>query len=231
MAGRKAVLLGLLVRCLFIINVYTNAFSITKPGLIKINVIVQRNSILAMSGESLRNKGEFESTRLYVASSSSIPSAITKKRTGRHPIIRFISGLLELGTNLFPLWVLSFSVMGFQRPETLEWFVPYVTPALTATMVGMGMTLTLDDFKRVLRQWRFVLVGFVAQYLIMPFSAVFAARFFKLPADIASGLILVGCAPGGTASNLVTLIAKADVALSILMTTASTVSTCSQFIF
>lgn len=136
----------------------------------------------------------------------------------------FAVSWLEKANNLFPLWVLSASLLGFAYPATLTWFVPYITPALTLTMIGMGMTLTLADFSRVLASWPYVLLGFVAQYLIMPLSAVFSAKFFNLPPDIASGLILVGCAPGGTASNLVTLIAKADLALSILMTTASTMA-------
>ncbi|KAJ1421007.1 bile acid:sodium symporter [Ochromonadaceae sp. CCMP2298] len=129
-----------------------------------------------------------------------------------------------MGTNLFPLWVLSFSLLGFIRPNLFLWFAPLVTAALTLTMICMGMTLTVSDFKNVASSWRLVLLGFVAQYTIMPFSAAALSRVMGLSPELASGLILVGCAPGGTASNLVTMIAKADLALSILMTAASTVA-------
>jgi BASS family bile acid:Na+ symporter len=151
-------------------------------------------------------------------STSSTSSPTTSQTKGP------MSKVLEQATNLFPIWVFLFSVVGFWQPKLLQWFLPFVTPALTLTMIGMGMTLTIADFKRVIYSWQYVLLGFLAQYLIMPLSAYFSAKLFDLPPDIASGLILVGCAPGGTASNLVTLIAQADLALSILMTTASTVA-------
>jgi BASS family bile acid:Na+ symporter len=88
----------------------------------------------------------------------------------------------------------------------------------------MGMTLTVDDFKRVATQPKYVLIGFLAQYMIMPLSAFFIAKAAGLGPALSSGLILVGCSPGGTASNLVTLIAQADVALSVVMTACSTVA-------
>mmetsp|Transcript_8812 Transcript_8812/g.14667 ORF Transcript_8812/g.14667 Transcript_8812/m.14667 type:complete len:410 (-) Transcript_8812:855-2084(-) len=135
-----------------------------------------------------------------------------------------LHSVLNTGTNLFPFWVLSFSILGFYRPSIFLWFVPYVTAALTLTMICMGMTLTLNDFNDVASSWRLVLLGFVAQYSIMPFSAALLSKAFALKSELASGLILVGCAPGGTASNLVTMIAEADLALSIMMTAASTVA-------
>jgi len=131
---------------------------------------------------------------------------------------------LERATNLFPVWVCLASVLGWFKPCLFEWFMPLVTPALAATMLSMGMTLTLDDFKRVAATPKWVGVGFLSQFTIMPLTAAFMARLFGLNADLASGLILVGCAPGGTASNLVALISKADVALSVLMTMASTIA-------
>lgn len=147
--------------------------------------------------------------------------------TPRRPMRKILSQVqvvLDLATSVFPFWVLAFSLLGASRPHTLQWFTPYITPALAATMIGMGMTLTLSDFRNVFKSWRYVLVGFLAQYSIMPLAAVASSRIFSLPPDLASGLILVGCAPGGTASNVVTMIAKADLALSILMTAASTVA-------
>jgi BASS family bile acid:Na+ symporter len=88
----------------------------------------------------------------------------------------------------------------------------------------MGITLRFEDFRNVIRNWRYVLVGFIAQYTLMPSLAVAAACLFRLPEALRIGLILVGCSPGGTASNVVAMIAQADVALSVLMTMASTVA-------
>lgn len=131
---------------------------------------------------------------------------------------------VDTATNLFPFWVLAASIAGWCKPSLFKWFTPFVTPALAATMLSMGMTLTIADFKRVAQMPQWVLLGFVAQFSIMPLAAALFAKVFALSPDLASGLILVGCAPGGTASNLVALIAQADVALSVLMTLASTLA-------
>jgi BASS family bile acid:Na+ symporter len=89
-------------------------------------------------------------------------------------------------------------------------------------MLGMGITLSVDDFKRVLTMPRAIATGFFAQFLIMPFLGWSIARLLKLETSLAVGLILVACCPGGTASNVVTYIARANVALSVLMTMCST---------
>src|SRR5438034_7139010 len=89
-------------------------------------------------------------------------------------------------------------------------------------MLGMGITLSVDDFKGVMKMPRAVAVGYAAQYLIMPFLGWAVARGLKLPTAYAVGVILVGCCPGGTASNVVNYLARANVALSVLMTMCST---------
>lgn len=89
-------------------------------------------------------------------------------------------------------------------------------------MFGMGLTLTTDDFKRVVKAPKSVLFGVVAQYTIMPAIAFGLATVFKLPPEIAVGVILVGCCPGGTASNVMTYLAKGNTALSITITAIST---------
>eukprot|EP00597_Dinobryon_sp_UTEXLB2267_P019501 CAMPEP_0201111578 /NCGR_PEP_ID=MMETSP0812-20130820/75516_1 /ASSEMBLY_ACC=CAM_ASM_000668 /TAXON_ID=98059 /ORGANISM="Dinobryon sp., Strain UTEXLB2267" /LENGTH=277 /DNA_ID=CAMNT_0047374637 /DNA_START=287 /DNA_END=1120 /DNA_ORIENTATION=+ len=91
-------------------------------------------------------------------------------------------------------------------------------------MTSMGMTLSVKDFTRIFKSWQYVLLGFVAQYSIMPFTAALISKFAGLGTEMATGLILVGCAPGGTASNIVTMIGEGDLALSIMMTTASTLA-------
>lgn len=126
---------------------------------------------------------------------------------------------------MFPLWVLCASISGWIYPKILIPFNPFVTPTLALVMFAMGLTLSPRDFVDVLKNWRWVIAGFVAQYSIMPsLGYLLGVHIFSLPYDLAIGLMLVGCCPGGTASNLVSMIAKADVALSVMMTTASTIA-------
>ena len=120
------------------------------------------------------------------------------------------------------LFVLLIGVVGAARPQTLTWVGPYVGWLLGVVMFGMGMTLTFQDFKRVLqRPWE-VLLGVVAQFLIMPLAAWFLVWLFALPPELAIGVVLVGTCPGGTASNVISYLAKGDVALSVSMTMATT---------
>ncbi len=93
---------------------------------------------------------------------------------------------------------------------------------LAIIMIGMGITLSFEDFRRVTRTTRPVLIGVVAQFLVMPLLGCAIAYGFSLDPQLAVGLILVACCPGGTASNVVSYIAHADVALSVLMTMCST---------
>ncbi len=120
------------------------------------------------------------------------------------------------------LFVLLIGVVGAVRPQTLTWVGPYVGWLLGVVMFGMGMTLTFQDFKRVLqRPWE-VLLGVAAQFLIMPLAAWFLVWLFALPPELAIGVVLVGTCPGGTASNVISYLARGDVALSVSMTMATT---------
>ena len=124
--------------------------------------------------------------------------------------------------NNMALFVLLIGIVGAVRPQTLTWVGPYVGWLLGVVMFGMGMTLTFQDFKRVLqRPWE-VLLGVVAQFLIMPLAAWFLVWLFALPPELAIGVVLVGTCPGGTASNVISYLAKGDVALSVSMTMATT---------
>ena len=130
---------------------------------------------------------------------------------------------LTLLTNLFPLWVLLAGLLALVHPPLFIWFSgPYIVWGLAIIMVGMGVTLSLGDFKAVLKMPKAVAVGFLGQYTIMPFLGWGLAHALKLPDQFAAGLILVACCPGGTASNVVTYLAKGNVALSVLMTMCST---------
>src|SRR5699024_7661111 len=91
------------------------------------------------------------------------------------------------------------------------------------SLFGMGLTLTLADFKKILKVPKSVITGVLAQYIIMPLVAYGLAVLFQLPAEVAIGVILVGCCPGGTASNVMTFLAKGNTALSVTITAVSTI--------
>jgi BASS family bile acid:Na+ symporter len=112
--------------------------------------------------------------------------------------------------------------LAWVHPPTLLWFHPWISYGLGAIMLGMGLTLRVEDFSAVLKQPSRIAVGVFLQFFIMPCSAVVCAKVFQLPADLALGLILVGCCPGGTASNVICYLARANVALSVLLTMCST---------
>lgn len=97
-----------------------------------------------------------------------------------------------------------------------------VSVGIGIIMFIMGLTMRKEDFKIIVTQPKDILVGCLAQFTVMPFLAYFLAKTFHLPAELAVGLVLLGTCPGGTASNVMTYLAKGDVALSIGMTTAST---------
>jgi len=133
--------------------------------------------------------------------------------------------VFERLANAFPLWVAGACGLALAVPELFTWFRgPAIVAGLAVIMLGMGMTLTPADFTRVVTRPAAVITGFFAQFLIMPVTGWAVATALELPAPLAVGLILVGCCPGGTASNVVTLIARADVALSVTMTTCSTLA-------
>ncbi len=120
------------------------------------------------------------------------------------------------------LFVVAAGVLGAWHPELLRWVGGYVSWLLGLVMFGMGMTLSVDDFRQVLRQPRYVALGVLAQFLIMPLVAFGLVQAFGLPPELAIGVILVGTCPGGTASNVIAYLARGDVALSVSMTMCTT---------
>ncbi|KAK9268982.1 hypothetical protein L1049_000749 [Liquidambar formosana] len=132
--------------------------------------------------------------------------------------------IIETLTTLFPLWVILGTVIGIYKPSAVTWLeTDLFTIGLGFLMLSMGLTLTFEDFRRCLRNPWTVGVGFLAQYFIKPLLGFFIAMTLKLSAPLATGLILVSCCPGGQASNVATYISKGNVALSVLMTTCSTI--------
>ena len=141
-----------------------------------------------------------------------------KKNNILESISRF-SGLLSRYIGVI---IIVFSVIAFFKPEGFAWATNYTSWFLGVAMFGMGLTISINDFKVVFTRPKEILAGCTSQYIIMPLAAWVLAMLMQLPTDIALGVILVGCCPGGTASNVITYIAGGDVALSVGMTTVST---------
>lgn len=118
--------------------------------------------------------------------------------------------------------IIAFSVWAFFWRDGFSWATSYTSLFLGAAMFGMGLTIRMGDFRVVFSRPKEVVIGCIAQYTVMPLLAWVLAVVFHLPKDLVLGVILVGCCPGGTASNVITYIAGGDVALSVGMTIVST---------
>lgn len=133
--------------------------------------------------------------------------------------------LIKLSTsigNTFAVWVILFAALAFALPGGFTWIAPYINLLLGIIMFGMGLTLKFKDFKQVVKAPKEVITLAVAQYTIMPLIAVGLVFLFQLPPEIAIGVILVGCSPGGTSSNVMTFLAKGNMALSVTATSVTT---------
>ncbi len=127
-------------------------------------------------------------------------------------------------TKYIGIIIICFSVLAFFWRDGFAWTVDYTSVFLGIAMFGMGLTIKMGDFQVVFSHPREVIIGCVAQYTVMPLVAWILAVVFHLPEDLVIGVILVGCCPGGTASNVITYIAGGDVALSVGMTIVSTLA-------
>ena len=135
-----------------------------------------------------------------------------------------LSRLSSVLTKYIGMIIICFSVIAFFWRDGFAWTTNYTSIFLGVAMFGMGLTIHIGDFKVVFTRPKEIIIGFVAQYTIMPLIAWGLSVFLHLPTDIALGVILVGCCPGGTASNVITYIAGGDVALSVGMTITSTLA-------
>lgn len=125
--------------------------------------------------------------------------------------------------NLFPVWTTISAGLALCQPSLFSWFTTqYFTAGLAALMLSMGITLSPADFRNVVQNPSAVGLGFVGCYGMMPLLALGLGKVFNLPLDLISGLVLVGSINGGQASNLCAYIARGNVALSVVMTTATT---------
>ena len=122
----------------------------------------------------------------------------------------------------FHVIIMAFAVIAFLKPEYFLWVQPFVKQLIGGIMFCMGATLKFVDFKKVVTKPKLILVGILLQYTCMPLLAYTISKTLHLPTEQLIGMVLVGCCPGGTASNLITFFSKGNVALSVSLTLCST---------
>ena len=130
-------------------------------------------------------------------------------------------------TKWFTVIVIVWAVFNYFVPAVSLWGKAYTGYMLGIVLFGMGLTLTLDDFKRILTQPLMVIVGTIAHFIIMPLIAVALCAIFHLSGPLAVGVILVGCCPSGTSSNVMSYLSRGDVALDVSIGILSTL--CAPF--
>ena len=134
---------------------------------------------------------------------------------------------LEKVSTFFGKWmaliVIAIAALALFAPQTCLWIkTSWINWLLGIVMFGMGLTLKMSDFKVVFSRPKDIIIGFIAQFTLMPLIAFVLTKAFQLPTEIAVGVILVGTCPGGTSSNVMTYLSKGDVPLSVGMTAVST---------
>jgi len=164
------------------------------------------------------------STSLVMAAEAvSEEAGSSEEMTTGQKIFKVYARTAEIATTLFPLWTVLFSAAALKSPQSFAWFTTeYFTAALAALMLSMGITLTPQDFLDVMKEPVSVAMQFTLCYAMMPALALGLGKLFKLDPAMLAGMVLVGSINGGQASNLCTYIARGNVALSVLMTTATT---------
>lgn len=156
------------------------------------------------------------SPTVVVAASASPPSPAPPSSVS----LEKVSNAVQL---LFPIWALISATTAYMSPGYLSWMTTkQFEQGVGLLMLSMGLSLTLDDFRKCLQQPIPILLGFVCQYSILPILAFTISRLMSLPASVACGMIILGSCPGGQASNVATFVAHGNVSLSVLMTTVST---------
>ncbi|CAN1335485.1 Probable sodium/metabolite cotransporter BASS1, chloroplastic [Linum perenne] len=219
------------------------AFSLSNN--IRFNPLLACRQFVDSSSSSTFLKSDFPSIKLHTATQlklrfSASPSPVSSRSTvvshcgissnnssasETGGIRAWVEAVTEAISTAFPIWVSLGCLLGLLRPASFGWVTPKWTMfGLTLTMLGMGMTLTLDDLSNAFAMPKQLFAGFMLQYSVMPVSAFLVSKLLNLPSHYAAGLILVGCCPGGTASNIVTYIARDVCLLFVLFKTTLTCS-------
>ena len=137
--------------------------------------------------------------------------------------MKFLEKLSDFFGKWMALIVIAVAALALFAPQTCLWIkTSWINWLLGIVMFGMGLTLKVSDFKVVFSRPKDIIIGFVAQFTLMPLIAFLLTKAFNLPTEIAVGVILVGTCPGGTSSNVMTYLSKGDVPLSVGMTAVST---------
>ena len=137
-------------------------------------------------------------------------------------IVKLIVALAEFVGRTFAAWIILFAVLGYVFPSAFALFAPWIMVLLGIIMFGMGLTISGKDFAAVARRPADVAIGVLAQFILMPAIAVLLTWLIPVSPEVAAGVILVGCCPGGTASNIMAYLSKGDVALSVACTSVTT---------
>ena len=137
--------------------------------------------------------------------------------------MEFLEKLSAFFGKWMALIVIAVAALALFAPQTCLWIkTSWINWLLGIVMFGMGLTLKMSDFKVVFSRPKDIIIGFIAQFTLMPLIAFVLTKAFQLPTEIAVGVILVGTCPGGTSSNVMTYLSKGDVPLSVGMTAVST---------
>ncbi len=139
----------------------------------------------------------------------------------------FVAVTPKLSHLAFTFWMFAFIFAAMTHPALFVSWGEFdlkraIVPLIQVIMLGMGTTLSIADFVRVARMPKAVLVGIGLQFTVMPVLAVISAAVFGLSSELALGLVLVGSCPGGVSSNVITYLARGNLALSVTMTACST---------
>lgn len=138
--------------------------------------------------------------------------------------MKIVQSLSSFVGKTFALWVILFAVLGFFFPDIFKQVAPWIVTLLAIIMFGMGLTISVDDFREVVKRPFEVGIGVISQFVIMPLLAVLLTTVIPMSPEVAAGVILVGCCPGGTSSNVMTYLSKGDVALSVACTSVTTLA-------
>lgn len=137
--------------------------------------------------------------------------------------MKFLEKLAQFICKYMTLWVIVISVIAFYNPEPFKPVGKYISYMLGVIMLGMGLTMSLEDFRLVLTRPKDVFYGVFFRYLIMPLVGFGVAKMLDLSPALAAGMVLLGACPSGTGSNVMTYIAKGDTALSITVSSVNTI--------
>lgn len=139
-----------------------------------------------------------------------------------HPSRMSVQSIPRFIERQFILISVAASAVALAWPSTFTWVKPHIPLGLGVIMFGMGLTLEFGDFRAILRKWPVVGLGMLLQYGVMPALAVGVSFVLGLPTEAVIGMVVVGACPGGTASNVIAYLSRANVPLSVTMTLAST---------